>query len=422
MSGDPLIFIGRTKWRDMDRPFGLRRGDRRAHMYVIGKTGTGKSSLLEAMIRQDILAGNGVSVFDPHGDLAERLNEWIPAARRPDLIYLNVPDPEQRFGFNPLQGVPPLRRSLAANGIVESLKKLFDDAWGVRLEYILRSALLLLLEQPQATLADVMRLFHEKEFRKEAAERSTNEQVRRFWLVEFERYGKRRAEAVTPIENKLGSFLVDPFVSRILTVSESTFQPREVMDGGKVLLVNLAKGKIGEAPAMLFGGLLVTMLGLAGLERADAPQAERRDFFVYLDEFQTFTTLALVNMLAELRKYSVGLILANQFTDQIDVEVRNAILGNIGTLVVFRVGSIDAERLVKELLPKLDPYELTLLPNRMFWIRPLVKGQSTEAFTGETITIRPGRYDDRMPQPQPPAPPLARKPEPQPFEPEDLGD
>src|SRR5436190_2027223 len=422
MSGDPLIFIGRTKWRDMDRPFGLRRGDRRAHMYVIGKTGTGKSSLLEAMIRQDILAGNGVSVFDPHGDLVERLYEWMPDARRPDLIYLNVPDAEQRFGFNPLQGVPPLRRSLAANGIVEALKKLFDDAWGVRLEYILRSALLLLLEQPQATLADVMRLFHEKEFRKEAAERSTNEQVRRFWLVEFERYGKRRAEAVTPIENKLGSFLVDPFVSRILTVSESTFHPREVMDGGKVLLVNLAKGKIGEAPAMLFGGLLVTMLGLAGLERADMPQKERRDFFIYLDEFQTFTTLALVNMLAELRKYGLGLVLANQFMDQIDVELRNAILGNVGTLVVFRVGSIDADRLVKELLPKLDPYELTLLPNRMVWIRPLVKGQSTEAFTGETVTIRPGRYDDRTPQPRPPAPPPPRVSEPQPFEPEELGD
>ena len=398
MSGDPLIYVGRTKWRDAHRPFGLRRGDRRAHMYVIGKTGTGKTSLLEAMIRQDILGGNGVAVFDPHGDLAERLVEWMPAEQEPNLIYLNVPDPEQRFGFNPLEGVPPLRRSLAANGIVEAFKKLFDEAWGIRLEYILRSALLLLLEHPQATLADVLRLFHEKEFRKELAERSTNEQVRYFWLTEFERYGKRRAEAVAPIENKIGSFLVDPFVSRILTVSESTFHPRDVMDRGKVLIVNLAKGKIGEAPAMLFGGLLVTMLGLAALERADAPQTERRDFFVYLDEFQTFTTLALVNMLAELRKYSLGLVLSHQFMDQVDAEVRNAILGNVGTLVVFRVGSIDAERLVKELLPKLDPYELTLLPNRMFWVRPLVNGQSTEAFTGETITIRHRNQDERSRQ------------------------
>jgi hypothetical protein len=387
MSGDPLIFLGRTKWREMDRPFGLRARDRRAHMYVVGKTGTGKSSLLEGMVRQDILAGNGLALFDPHGDLAERIHEWIPEARRPDLIYLNVPDPQQPFGFNPLEGVPPLRRSLAANGIVETLKKLFSDAWGPKLEYILRSALLLLLELPDATLADVVRLFHEKEFRKKAAEQATNEQVRYFWTTEFEKYGPRRSEAVTPIENKLGSFLVDPFVSRILTTPKSTFNPREAIDSGKVLLVNLAKGKIGEAPAMLFGGLLVTMLGLAGLARADTPESGRRDFFMYLDEFQTFTTLALVNMLAELRKYGMGLVLANQFLDQIDAEVRNAILGNAGTLVVFRVGAMDAERLVKELQPNLEPYELTLLPNRMFWIRPLVEGQSVEAFTGVTITL-----------------------------------
>jgi hypothetical protein len=390
MSGEQLIFIGRTKWRDLDRPFGLRPGDRSAHMYVIGKTGTGKSSLLKSMIRQDIKAGNGLALFDPHGDLAERLAEWIPDSRKSDLVYLNVPDPEQPFGFNPLENVPPLRRSLAANGIVETLKKLFDDAWGIRLEYILRNALLLLLEQPEATLADVLRLFHDKDFRKEAAEQLENEHVKRFWLTEFEKYGKHKSEAVTPIENKLGSLLVDPFVSRILTVPKSTFDPREAIDSGKVLLVNLAKGKIGEAPAMLFGGLLVTMLGLAGLSRADTPQKERRPFFMYLDEFQTFTTLALVNMLAELRKYGLGLVLANQFLDQIDTEVRNAILGNVGTLLVFRVGAMDAEKLVKELLPKLDPYELTLLPNRMFWIRPLVKGQSTEAFTGETLTIDRG--------------------------------
>jgi hypothetical protein len=290
MSREPLTFIGETYWRDLRRPFGSRPADRRAHMYVIGKTGTGKSSLLEGMIRQDLLAGHGLALFDPHGDLAERLALWMPESRKADLIYLDVPDPTQQFGFNPLEGVSPLRRSVAANGIVEALKKIFSEAWGVRLEYILRSALLLLLEQPQATLADVVRLFHDKDFRKEAAERSTNEHVKRFWTIEFEKLGRQRAEAVSPIENKLGSLLVDPFVSRILTASKSTFNPRTAMDEGKVILVNLAKGKIGEAPAMLFGGLLVTALGLAGLRRADMPQKERRDFFIYMDEFQTFTT------------------------------------------------------------------------------------------------------------------------------------
>jgi GTPase SAR1 family protein len=418
MSDDSLIFLGRTKWRNLRKLFGMRSKDRRAHMYVVGKTSVGKSSLLEAMIRQDVLAGNGLALFDPHGDLAERLVDWIPESRKGDVIYLNVPDPEQPFGFNPLEGVPKLRRSLAANGITEALKKLFDDSWGTRLEYILRNALMLLLEQPEATLADVVRLFHEKDFRKDAAERSENEQVKRFWTTEFEKYGRHRSEAVTPIENKLGSLLVDPFVSRILTIPKSTFSPREAMDSGKVLLVNLAKGKIGEAPAMLFGGLLVTMLGLSGLARADTPEATRRDFFIYLDEFQTFTTLSLINMLAELRKYGVGLVLANQFLDQIDMELRSAILGNVGTLVVFRVGAIDAQKLVKELHPDLEFYELTLLPNRMFWIRPLVDGQSTEAFTGETITLlKPG---EKAPEPEPP-PPL--KPgEIGGFKPEDLGD
>lgn len=415
MTGDQLIFIGRTKWRDLDKPFGLWPEDRRAHMYVIGKTGTGKSSLLEAMVRQDIMAGHGLALFDPHGDLVDRVNAWVPKERRKDVIYLNVPDPAQPFGFNPLENVPPLRRSLAANGISETLKKLFDDAWGIRLEYILRNALLLLLEQPEATLADVVRLFHDKDFRKEAAERLENKYVKQFWLIEFEKYGRHKSEAVTPIENKLGSLLVDPFVSRILTIPKSTFNPREAMDSGKVLLVNIAKGKIGEAPAMLFGGLLVTMLGLSGLARADSPDALRRDFFIYLDEFQTFTTLALVNMLAELRKYGVGLVLANQFLDQVDADVRSAILGNVGTLIVFRVGAADAQKLVKDISPDLDFYELTLLPNRMFWIRPLVRGESKEAFTGKTITMgEPNvKENGRLPELKETA---SR------FGPEDLGD
>jgi hypothetical protein len=384
-----LTFLGRSNWRDNRRPFGVLAPDRRAHMYVIGKTGTGKSSLLEFMIRQDVVNGQGLALFDPHGDLVERLVAWMPETRKPDLIYLNVPDPAQPFEFNPLDGVPPLRRSVAANGIVEALKKIFADSWGWRLEFILRTALLLLLDQPEATIADVLRLFNDAEFRKDAAARATNAEVRRFWTTEFESYpGRFRTEAVSPVVNKLGSFLVDPFVSRILTAPKSTFDPREVMDTGKVLLVNLAKGKIGEAPAMLFGSLLVSALGLAALARGDGPAAQRRDFFLYLDEFQTFTTLALANMMAELRKYAAGLCLSTQYLDAISPEVRAAILGNVGTLVVFRVGATDAAKLAKELGPGVEPYDLTLLPNRSFWIRPLVRGEAVEPFTGRTITLR----------------------------------
>ena len=386
---EPLTYIGRTNWRGRDRPFGLFDRDRMAHMYVIGKTGTGKSSLLEFMIRQDILNGHGLALFDPHGDLAERLVAWIPEDKKAQLIYLDVPDPRQPFGFNPLEGVPAIRRSVAANGIVEALKKIFADSWGIRLEYILRNALLLLLDQSKATIADVLRLFSEPEFRKEAAKRSTNAQVRRFWTTEFESYpGRFRTEAISPIENKLGSFLVDPFVSRILTVPKSTFDPRAVMDEGKVLLVNLAKGKIGEAPAMLFGSLLVSALALAGLARAEVSVAERPAFYIYMDEFQTFTTLALANMLAELRKYELGLVLANQYLEQLTPEVRTSILGNVGTQIVFRIGASDAAKLAKELGPDVNPVDLTFMANRTFWIRALVRGEAIEAFTGRSIALR----------------------------------
>jgi type IV secretory pathway TraG/TraD family ATPase VirD4 len=339
------------------------------------------------MIRQDLVRGVGLALFDPHGDLAERVVAWLPKERQRDLIYLDVPDPAQPFGFNPLSGVPLQRRSVVANGVVEALKKIFAESWGVRLEYILRAALLLLLDQPTATIADVLRLFHEPEFRLAAAEKATNEQVKRFWTADFEKYGRLKAEAISPIENKLGAFLIDPFVSRILTSAESSFDPRKVMDEGRVLIVNLAKGKIGEAPAMLFGSLLVSALAMAGLSRADAPEAKRRDFVIYMDEFQTFTTLALTSMLAELRKYSVPLVLGNQFLEQLSPEIRSAILGNVGTLIVFRVGASDATRLAKELGPNVLADDLTFLENRNFWMRPLVKGKVWPAFTGETIAI-----------------------------------
>ncbi|MEO8036029.1 MAG: TraM recognition domain-containing protein, partial [Acidobacteriota bacterium] len=329
-----------------------------------------------------------------HGDLAERIVAWTPESRRADLIYLNVPDPEQPFGFNPLEGVPVLKRSLAANGMVEAFKKMFADSWGYRLEHILRSALLLLLDQPSATLADVLRLFRDPAFRLDAADRATNPHVARFWTTEYPAFGKLTKEAVSPIENKLGSFLIDPFLARILTTAKSTFRPEEVLNTSGILIVNLAMGKIGESPAALFGGLLVSALGVAGLGRADAAVSERRPFYIYLDEFHTFTTLALAGMLAELRKYGVGLILANQYLEQLTPEIRAAILGNIGTLLVFRVGAGDAVRLSKELGSNVDPDDLIFLPNRNFWIRPLVRGEAVQPFTGRAISAE---RNERLP-------------------------
>ena len=383
-----LTYLGRTNWRDHDKPFGMWPEDRRAHLYALGKTGTGKSSFLEFLIRQDLVNGHGLALFDPHGDLVERVHRFAVEKGRADVVYLDVPDLAQSFGFNPLGGVAPLRRSLAAAGLIEAFKKIFDDSWGVRLEHFFRHALLLLLDQPSATLAEVPRLFLDTEYRKQAVEYATTDQVRRFWTFEFPNYPPRfRTEAIAPIMNKVGAFLADPFLYRILAAQESTFDLREMMDKGHVLLVNLAKGKIGEGPAALFGALLMSSLSLAGLSRSDAPEEGRSDFMIYGDEFQTYTTLAIANMLAELRKYGVGMILANQYLDQLDKEVKSAILGNIGSLVVFRVGASDGNTLVKELGDNFETQDLIALPNRNFFVRMLVQGQYVEPFSAKTIEL-----------------------------------
>jgi len=386
---DSLTYLGRINWRDDERAFGIHHTDRLAHMYVVGKTGVGKSSFLEFLVRQDLANRQGLALFDPHGDLVERVHAWAVAHGRTDVIYLDVPDLGQAFGFNPLANVPPLRRSLAAAGLIEALKKMFADAWGVRMEHFLRYALLLLLDQPSATIADIPRLFTEPDYRKTAIENAAHPQVQRFWTIEFPSYPVRmRMEAVAPVMNKIGGFLADPFLHRILATPESTFNLREVMDKRQVLLVNLAKGKIGEGPAAAFGALLMASIGIAGLSRSDLPEDTRQPFYVYGDEFQTYTTLAIANMLAELRKFAVGMILTNQYLDQIEEEVRSAIMGNVGTLIAFRVGADDAVTLRKEFAPEFEVDDLISLPNRQFCVRMLAHGEFARPFTGRTVVIR----------------------------------
>ena len=366
--------------------FGIKQADRRHHMYVIGKTGTGKSTLLETMIRQDIGNDHGLALFDPHGDLIERLLVWLPERRKGDLIYFNVPDIAYPLGFNPLESVPPAKRSLAASGMVEVFKKIWADSWGPRSEHILRNALLALLDQPEATLADVLRLFDDPVFRRNAVDRVANRQVRRFWLREFETYPARfRAEAIAPIQNKVGAFLAHPVLHNILTQPKSEFDLRRVMDQGKILLVNLAKGKIGEDAAALLGALLVSRIGLAALSRADVPEGKRPDFFLYLDEFQSFTTLSLANMLSELRKYRVNLILAHQHLSQLDPQVRDAILGNVGSIISFRLGMVDTEILAKEFFPEFAPIDLISLPNHSIYLKLMVNGRVSNPFSAETL-------------------------------------
>ena len=382
-----ITYFARTNFRNERKAFGIKRADRRSHIYVIGKTGTGKSTLLETLSRQDIVNGEGLALLDPHGDLVEKVLRAVPDKNKGDLIYFNVPD--NPLGFNPLEKVAPEKRTLAAAGLLDAFKKIWADSWGPRLEHILRNAFLALLDQPEATLADVLRLLDDLTFRREICSRVSNSQVRDFWLREYENYPIRlRAEAIAPIQNKVGAFLTDPVLNRILTQKRSDFDLRHVMDKGKILLVNLAKGKIGADASSLLGALLVTKIGLAGLSRADVPEETRRDFYLYLDEFQNLATLSLANMLSELRKYRVNMVLSHQYLSQLDPQVKDAILGNTGTIISFRLGLTDAEMLAGEFYPFFSARDLINLPNYHIYLRLMIDGVVSQPFSAGTL-LRP---------------------------------
>jgi len=338
------------------------------------------------MIRQDIENGEGLAVLDPHGDLVERALAFVPERRRADLVYFNVPDPNLALTFNPLQGVPPAERALAASDLIDVFKKIWEESWGPRLEHILRNALLALLEQAEPTLADVLRLLNDRPYRRDATLHLANREVREFWLREFEGYPDRfRAEAIAPIQNKVGAFLSNPTLSRILTGSGQPLDLRRTMDEGKILLVNLSKGKIGQDTASLLGSFLVAVLGRTALRRADVPESDRPDFYVYLDEFPTFSTSSLAGMLSELRKYRLNLVLAHQFLSQIEEQVRDAILGNVGTTIAFRVGPNDAEVLEKEFHPEFEITDLVNLANFNIYLKLMVDGVVSKPFGATTL-------------------------------------
>lgn len=375
-------------FRNDRRIFGIKHEDRFSHIYIIGKTGTGKSTLIETMARQDLADGRGFALIDPHGDLVERVWQSVPDTHRDRVVYFNVPDRTQRYGYNPLRQVRADRVPLAASGFMEALKKVWSDAWGVRMEHILRNALMALLERQGSTLPDILRLFSERTFRKEVASSLKNEPVKRFWEKEFERYSfGYRSDGVAPIQNKVGAFLADPLLYRLLTAPEVDLHLRRLMDDGRVLLVNLAKGHIGEDSSTLLGALLVTTLGLAAFTRADQPATERRDFFVYIDEFQSFTTLALTNMLSELRKYRVGFTIAHQYLHQLEPDIRHAVLGNAGTLISFRVGAEDAAYLAREFEGTFDTVDLTRLENQHIYLKLMIDGMPSKPFSAKTILM-----------------------------------
>jgi type IV secretory pathway TraG/TraD family ATPase VirD4 len=385
-----LTRFARIDYRTDQRIFGIKDEDRFAHIYIIGKTGTGKSTLLETMGLQDIHRGVALALIDPHGDLVERIARQIPDSRRRDVIYLNASDPNQPFGYNPLRHVRKDRITLAASGFLEVFKKMWPDAWGVRMEHILRNVLLALLEQPNATMHDILRIFSDKTFRAEVGKSLKNAAVKTFFEKEYDRYSfGYRADGIASIQNKVGAFLADPVLNRILTNSKSEVHVRKIMDEGKILLVNLAKGRLGEDSSSLVGGLLVTTIGLAAYSRADIPLERRRNFFVYVDEFQSFTTMALANMLSELRKYRVAFTIAHQYMHQLEPDIRHAVLGNAGTIICFRVGAEDAPYLVREFVGQFDETDLVQLPNYRIYLKLMIDGSPSRPFSGVTLMPDP---------------------------------
>jgi type IV secretory pathway TraG/TraD family ATPase VirD4 len=381
-----VTHIARADFRNDQRLFGIRREDRFSHVYIIGKTGTGKSTLLERMALQDLERGNGFALIDPHGDLIERIANRIPPERSPDVLYLDAADPSQPYGYNPLRRVRQDRIALAASGLMEVFAKMWPEAWGVRMEHILRNVLMALLEQPHATMHDVLRIISDSKYRKSVAATLQNETVRNFLQKEFERFTfGYRADGIAPIQNKVGAFLADPLLNRILTAPKQELHIRRIMDEGKVLLVNLAKGRIGEDSSSLLGGLLVTTIGLAGYSRAELDPTKRRDFFVYVDEFQSFTTLALANMLSEMRKYRLGFTVAHQYLHQLEPDVRHAVLGNAGTIISFRVGAEDSPYLAREFHEVFEEIDLLQLPNHRIYLKLMIDGTPSMPFSGVTL-------------------------------------
>jgi len=380
-----ITFLGNIDFRSDRRRFGIKLEDRFLHTYIIGKTGTGKSTLLGTMAVQDLRARQGFALIDPHGDLVAGLHAEAVRNNVPNVVYLDATDPAQPYGYNPLRQVRASSIPLAASGLLEVFKKMWSDAWGVRMEHILRNALYALLEQKNATLSDIPRLFRDSAYRKRIAASLQNEPVRIFWEREFERYSfAYRADGVASIQNKIGAFLADPVMRRILTEPKEPISLRRTMDEGKVLLVNLGKGRIGDDSSALLGGLLVTTIGLAAYSRADAEPASRRDFFVYVDEFQSFTTLAVANMLSELRKYRVGLTMAHQYLFQLEPEIRHAVLGNAGTLISFRLGAEDAGYVSREFDERFAAGDLLNLENRHIRLKLMIDGQPSRAFSART--------------------------------------
>ena len=375
-----IATIGSASHRYGDRPFGITLRDRLSHLYMIGQTGTGKSTLLRNLAKQDAAAGTGFCLVDPHGDLAHSLSSSLSVPHR----YWNVADDQSPYGYNPLTRVSPSLRPLIASGLIETLKKQWADAWGARMEHLLRYATLALLELPQTDIRDIMRLFVDQSFQRVVVSRVTDPQVKQFWTQEYPAMNYKTAiDGVAPIANKLGAFLAHPVIRKAMCAPEQPLRFRKIMDDGEILIVNLAKGRLGGDMANVMGGLIVSSIMNAAFSRHDTPEPNRRPFMLYVDEFHSFTTSAFASMLSEVRKYGLGVTLAHQHIVQADKTVFEAIMGNVGSLMAFRVGALDAPTISQQFGTVAVP-DLVNLPNYRAFVQLMVNGEKSKPFTATT--------------------------------------
>ncbi|OGY85543.1 MAG: hypothetical protein A2233_03090 [Candidatus Kerfeldbacteria bacterium RIFOXYA2_FULL_38_24] len=392
----PLLFAQTVARAKQGQRFGIKLDDRRRHMYLIGKTGMGKSTTMENMIIQDIIAGRGIAVVDPHGDLVEKVVKFIPANRINDVIYFNPADLHYPIAFNILENVSFEYKNLISNGLVGVFKKIWADSWGPRLEYILINSILALLENPGTTLLGVTRILVDARYRKKIIKGVKDPMVRSFWVNEFNNYSEKfRNEAIAPIQNKVGQFLSSELIRNIVGQTKSTIDMRDIMDSRKILFMNLSKGRIGEENSALLGAMMITKIQLAAMSRVDVPEEERKDFYLYVDEFQNFSTESFANILSEARKYRLNIIMAHQYIEQLEDEVKAAVFGNVGTLVAFRVGATDAEELAKEFAPVFIEEDIVTLSKYHIFLRLMIDGVTSDPFSAITLPPVAGETNNR---------------------------
>ena len=383
MSTNPISYFAETNFREEAQRFGIYQNDRFFHTYLIGKTGSGKSTLVKNLILADILAGRGLSVFDLHNDLINDILRVVPSEYQKSFISLDLTKANLQWGYNPLRKVSYEKRSLVASGVLQSFQKIFGaKSWGPKVEHILRMCLLSLLDQEKATLADIRPLLLNDHFRKLCLKSIINSEIKDFWLSEYPRMTKND---ILPVLNKVSALLAHPVLKRFLIDNRKQLSLRQAMDSGKVLLVNISRGELGSDVAFLIGSLLLNALSAAGFSRSNITEDKRRPFFLYLDEFQFYTNPMLIEMLAELRKFKIGIVCANQYLSQISADIRDALLGNVGTLICFRLSQSDAKFMQQEFYPILHHSDFTGLANYEIYLRLMINGKPSKPFSARTL-------------------------------------